>query len=297
MGDMVLNQSEYEFADETGNVIARINNDGFVDAVDFVTKEGKKLSECITSVEIAGLGGGDVVGPASATNERIAVFDGTTGKLIKDGGSKISDLAPKNHASTATTYGSGTTTNYGHVKINSGDCSTNTFTNGVAAASKHSHSEMTGTASATTFYLIGHSGTTTATGKLYKNSGVYVSDGTKVCATDGFYQTSDANLKDFHGEIPVDFEKLKQIPKVYYSWKSNDNKTMYIGTSAQEVQKVYPELVATNTETGELSVDYPKLSMVALKAVDVLYEENQKMKQEMEVMKKELDLIKEKLGL
>ncbi|MDY6957599.1 MAG: hypothetical protein SVK08_00445 [Halobacteriota archaeon] len=36
--------------------------------------------------------GGDVSGPASAVDERIAVFDGTTGKLIKDGGTLISDL-------------------------------------------------------------------------------------------------------------------------------------------------------------------------------------------------------------
>lgn len=30
---------------------------------------------------------GDVVGPTSATNENIAVFDGTSGKLIKEGAS------------------------------------------------------------------------------------------------------------------------------------------------------------------------------------------------------------------
>ena len=34
-------------------------------------------------------------GPASATADRIAVFDGATGKLIKDGGALVSDLAPK----------------------------------------------------------------------------------------------------------------------------------------------------------------------------------------------------------
>jgi hypothetical protein len=38
-------------------------------------------------------GSGDVVGPASAVNERIAVFDGTTGKLIKDGGVAVAGLA------------------------------------------------------------------------------------------------------------------------------------------------------------------------------------------------------------
>jgi hypothetical protein len=37
-------------------------------------------------ISATGLGTGDVVGPASAVDGHIAVFDGTTGKLIKDGG-------------------------------------------------------------------------------------------------------------------------------------------------------------------------------------------------------------------
>ena len=36
---------------------------------------------------------GDVVGPASAVNDQIAVYDGATGKLIKDGGVAVSGLA------------------------------------------------------------------------------------------------------------------------------------------------------------------------------------------------------------
>jgi len=36
--------------------------------------------------------GGDVVGPSSAVNDNIAVFDTTTGKLIKDGGSSIAGV-------------------------------------------------------------------------------------------------------------------------------------------------------------------------------------------------------------
>lgn len=39
-------------------------------------------------------GSGDVVGPASAVADRIAVYDGTTGKLIKDGGVTVAVLAP-----------------------------------------------------------------------------------------------------------------------------------------------------------------------------------------------------------
>lgn len=39
-----------------------------------------------------GGGNGDVVGPASSVNNRIAVFDGVTGKIIADGGSTIADV-------------------------------------------------------------------------------------------------------------------------------------------------------------------------------------------------------------
>ena len=46
------------------------------------------------TVNAATQAGGDLSGPASATADNVAVFDGVTGKLVKDGGSKISDLAP-----------------------------------------------------------------------------------------------------------------------------------------------------------------------------------------------------------
>lgn len=44
------------------------------------------------SVSGGGGGTGDVVGPASSVNNRIAAFDGTTGKLLKDGGKTIAEL-------------------------------------------------------------------------------------------------------------------------------------------------------------------------------------------------------------
>lgn len=40
------------------------------------------------------VGSGDVTGPASAVVDRIAVYNDTTGKLIRDGGKTIADLAP-----------------------------------------------------------------------------------------------------------------------------------------------------------------------------------------------------------
>jgi len=45
------------------------------------------------NVTIPGGGAGDVTGPASSVNSRIVTFSGTTGKIIQDGGSLITDLA------------------------------------------------------------------------------------------------------------------------------------------------------------------------------------------------------------
>ena len=47
-----------------------------------------------------GTGTGDVVGPASAIDERIAVWDGLTGKLLKDGGKTINELVPVDNSVT-----------------------------------------------------------------------------------------------------------------------------------------------------------------------------------------------------
>jgi hypothetical protein len=50
-------------------------------------------SNTLTVASTASGGTGDVVGPAGAVTDRIATFNGATGKIIKDGGKLISDLA------------------------------------------------------------------------------------------------------------------------------------------------------------------------------------------------------------
>jgi len=55
------------------------------------TNDTTPASTAFVQTAVAGVSG-DVVGPAGATADDIAVFNGTTGKLIKDGGKKISDL-------------------------------------------------------------------------------------------------------------------------------------------------------------------------------------------------------------
>ena len=55
---------------------------------------------------------------------------------------------------------------------------------------------------------------------------------------------------------------------------------------AQDVQKLYPELVSTDQNTGYLSLAYDKLSVIALEAIDTLYEEYKQLKERVNELEK-----------
>ena len=143
---------------------------------------------------------------------------------------------------------------------------------------------------ANTLHFIGKSNTANEnlsnTNLFVSSEGAYISNNEFYGSA--FYETSDERLKYFTSDVNVDFDKLKSIPKKYFMWKNREMNPTNIGTSAQKLQAVYPELVSESE--GYLRVDYAKLSVIALAAVDKLHEEN-------EELKERLKKIEEKLGL
>jgi hypothetical protein len=113
-------------------------------------------------------------------------------------------------------------------------------------------------------YLIGKVSTNNGwAGSFGFNSGVWTEGGL-------LYSSSDERLKNFHGDIDIDFDKLREVRKQYFTWKDND-KEMQIGTAAQDIQKLYPEIVSIDND-GHLAVSYERLSIIALSAIDKLYD-------------------------
>ena len=117
-------------------------------------------------------------------------------------------------------------------------------------------------------------------------SGDIVTTG-KISATNGFFETSDERLKNFENKIDVSLDKISSLKKNYFTWKENEDSSLQIGVSAQEIQKLYPELVS-ETDNGTLTVAYDKLSVVALAAIDKLYEENKELKTRLEQLENKL---------
>ena len=110
-----------------------------------------------------------------------------------------------------------------------------------------------------------------------------------VSASSGFFDTSDERLKNIVKPLDTDIDKLSEIRKIYFNYKDNDTEQK-IGVIAQDVQKIYPEIVEENTD-GMLTVDYSKLSVLALDAVDQL---NQKNKELEDRLNKIENLLKDK---
>lgn len=91
---------------------------------------------------------------------------------------------------------------------------------------------------------------------------------------------SDERLKNVRESLTNAVDKVNQIRCIKYTWKNDDDHAIalgedakdskvYVGVIAQDVQKVLPEAVNTNTQ-GYLGVTYSELTPLALAAIQEL---------------------------
>ena len=125
---------------------------------------------------------------------------------------------------------------------------TNNFFTGTAAGDF----VMYNAASGFNLYVVNYSG------------GVYLTSG----AT-SWTANSDIRLKNINSHIENAVEKLSTLQTINFSYKDDKFKKQNLGLIAQEVEKIFPELIDKNND-GMLGVRYTELVPVLIKAIQEL---------------------------
>lgn len=83
--------------------------------------------------------------------------------------------------------------------------------------------------------------------------------------------SSDRRMKDRITPLADSLEKIVKLQGVSYHWRATDKaQDRHIGLIAQDVQKVFPEVVATNDNDGMLQLDYSALISPIIEAIKQL---------------------------
>ena len=131
------------------------------------------------------------------------------------------------------------------------------------------------TTSGTAYLLASNSATGSLGSTVYTNSAVYISSGTRVNATT-FSANSDRRLKKHIKRASFDENRsILDVPIKSYEWKDTGEKA--VGFIAQELEKVYPELVITE-ESGYKSIKESKFIYYLMHEVKKLKDEVQTLK-------------------
>lgn len=77
-----------------------------------------------------------------------------------------------------------------------------------------------------------------------------------------YYSSSDIRYKNVIKHSCIDLSNLAALPIFLYTWKDKRDNTIHIGSSAQAVEQVIPQLVTKNS-TGFKSLNYSILGTVA----------------------------------
>ena len=110
---------------------------------------------------------------------------------------------------------------------------------------------------------------------------------------------SDIRLKTNIKPLPENImDKVEQLRGVYFNWKTEADmgNARQIGVIAQEVEKIFPELVITGAD-GYKSVGYDRLGPILIEAIKEQQAEIDSLKSQVTDLKNELDEIKQFLKM
>jgi hypothetical protein len=124
------------------------------------------------------------------------------------------------------------------------------------------------------------------------SAGVYLSNGST-----SWTSNSDIRLKNINYEIENAVDKLANLKPVSFSWKYDETKKEVLGLIAQDVEKVFPQIIDKNKlykkagdnseidETEYLGVRYQELIPVLVKAIQEQQVQIKELQKEVEILK------------
>jgi hypothetical protein len=123
---------------------------------------------------------------------------------------------------------------------------------------------------------------------------------TGACTALSFATSSDIRYKKYITPLENSLEKVSQMQGVYYYWKMKEfpgkfNDKRQIGFIAQDLEKLYPELVLTG-EDGYKSVDYSKVTPILVEAIKDLEKKIGDVEAQNEQLKSENKSLKQLTG-
>lgn len=114
----------------------------------------------------------------------------------------------------------------------------------------------------------------------HNNTGVYLSNG----AT-SWTANSDERLKDINYKIENVVDKLCTLNAVSFSWKKDESKKEVFGLIAQDVEKVFPQIIDKNTLPKSENDDIEYLGVRYQELIPVLISAIQELKAEIQILK------------
>lgn len=142
--------------------------------------------------------------------------------------------------------------------------------------------------SGTSGYIPKWNGSTSVTNSIISDSGTAVTIGGNLTVSGTVTATaftySDRRLKQDIAPLSSSLEKIKAVQGVSFRWKK-DNRAD-IGVIAQDLEKVFPDLVMTNPESGFKAVNYSGLVPVLVEAIKQQQGQIDELKMEIAQLKK-----------
>jgi hypothetical protein len=149
-----------------------------------------------------------------------------------------------------------------------GTKTSNNYPLGIEANSSGNHIYLKRSGAYSEIYM---GGTTSGGTQLFIRSGG--SGGVRLdSAATSWVSASDERLKNIISNIENATEKLNTLRAVNYTWKSDKENSNNLGLIAQDVIKVFPEIVSESSKDGMYGVKYTELIPVLVKAIQELNE-------------------------